>query len=91
LRSGVARRRHRRLRFASYGLPLRRSARAHDTGLHGGFVSRADRERFFVTALFETQADEAGRVQGDDDAAEFRAVLHESATAVSGGWLTALW
>ena len=39
-----------------------------------GFVSRAYRKGFFAAAFFEAQADVAGRVQRDDDTAEFRAV-----------------
>src|SRR5260370_30365043 len=49
----------------------------HHARVHRGFVRGADRKGFFAAALFQTQANETGRVQGDDDAAEFGAVAHE--------------
>lgn len=60
-----------RLSLAAFGLF------AHDAREDGGFISRAERKRFFAAALFKPQADEAGRVQGDDNAAVFGAVAIE--------------
>jgi hypothetical protein len=65
---------------------------AHERGLHGGFIGRRHREGLLAAALFEAEANEAGRVKRDDDAAILGAVAVKFFTGflgrelIKGGW-----